>query len=91
MRDILLAASPTIPADSLRLCKDVGLPNELLSMEERQVIRSYKFGLVYIAPEQTTEEEMFANSWGVSLEDILQLTISRTNFAAVSRVSQFLG
>lgn len=29
--------------------------------EERQVIRSYKFGLCYLAKGQSTEEEMFAN------------------------------
>ncbi|KAJ3410828.1 hypothetical protein HDV05_003189 [Chytridiales sp. JEL 0842] len=46
---------------SVRLCKEPNLPNELLAMEERQVIRSYKFGVAYVAPGQSTEEEMFAN------------------------------
>jgi RAP1 GTPase activating protein 1 len=67
LHDIMLAASPAIPAASLSICKDTNLPNELLSMEERQVIRSYKFGLCYVAPGQTTEEEMFANNFGINL------------------------
>jgi hypothetical protein len=35
--DILVAANPKLPVTSLRLCKDLSLPAELLSMEERQV------------------------------------------------------
>ena len=108
MRDVLLAASKTLPVDQLDLCKDPALPNELVVMEERQVsgelsesqrvgvgaflghrclsvvvhavvtrititiiiiaariqvIRSYKFGICYLAEGQSTEEQMFANTW----------------------------
>eukprot|EP00158_Paraphelidium_tribonemae_P001232 Partr_v1_DN24146_c0_g1_i1_m71146 putative GTPase activating protein len=65
-RDILHAASNSLNSDFLRMCKDANLPNELLAMEERQVIRSYKFGLLYVAPGQSTEEEMFQNSYDQS-------------------------
>jgi RAP1 GTPase activating protein 1 len=65
MREVLLAASPTLPVISLEKCKDTNLPNELLAMEERQVIRSYKFGLCYLSAGQSTEQEMFQNRLGV--------------------------
>ncbi|KAI9189493.1 hypothetical protein H9P43_000926 [Blastocladiella emersonii ATCC 22665] len=59
---IMRALSPQIPIQSLKLCKDVGLPNELLAMEERQVIRSYKFGLGYLRAGQNSEEHLFSNT-----------------------------
>ncbi|KAJ3211224.1 hypothetical protein HDU67_004667 [Dinochytrium kinnereticum] len=58
---LMQAIGAGIPHQSLKLCKDPGLANELLGMEERQVIRSYKFGVVYMAEGQTTEEEMLQN------------------------------
>ena len=64
-RDIVLSVSPDMPADFLRLAKDPNLPNELLAMEERQVIRSYKFGVLYAGPNQVNEEEIFNNPWGM--------------------------
>jgi RAP1 GTPase activating protein 1 len=38
------------------------LPSDLMSMEERQVIRSYKFGVIYSGSNQTTEAEALRNS-----------------------------
>ncbi|KAI9333768.1 hypothetical protein DFJ73DRAFT_764253 [Zopfochytrium polystomum] len=58
---LMAGISRDIPVKSLKLCKGTSVPNELLAMEERQVIRSYKFGLVYVGPGQATEEEMFLN------------------------------
>lgn len=58
---ILQAINKDLPIDHLKACRDPNLPNELLAMEERQVIRSYKFGLAYLAKGQSTEEEMFRN------------------------------
>eukprot|EP00732_Lithocolla_globosa_P005487 Lithocolla_globosa_v1_NODE_5701_length_1199_cov_185.523601.p1 type:complete len:357 gc:universal NODE_5701_length_1199_cov_185.523601:68-1138(+) len=58
----LSALSSDIPVQYLKPCKNPNLPNELLTMEERQVIRSYKFGLLYCAPGQSTEREMFNNT-----------------------------
>jgi RAP1 GTPase activating protein 1 len=48
------------------MVKEPNLPNELLAMEERQVIRSYKFGVGYVKPGQTTEEQMMANTMAAS-------------------------
>lgn len=62
--DIFNAISRNIPVVSVKMCKEPSLPNELLAMEERQVIRSYKFGVTYLASGQTTEEQMFANKLG---------------------------
>ncbi|KAI8929244.1 hypothetical protein BC831DRAFT_518847 [Entophlyctis helioformis] len=58
---IMAAMSYTAPIDYLKLCKDPNLPTELLSMEERQVIRSYKFGVEYVAAGQSTEEQCLYN------------------------------
>jgi RAP1 GTPase activating protein 1 len=63
--DVFAALSRNIPAKNLRLCKDTNLPNELLAMEERQVIRSYKFGVGYLAKGQSTEEQMMSNKMGM--------------------------
>ncbi|KAJ3185375.1 hypothetical protein HDU85_001425 [Gaertneriomyces sp. JEL0708] len=58
---LMNAISRNIPTQNLKLCKEPNLPNELLAMEERQVIRSYKFGVAYVGPGQSSEEEMFSN------------------------------
>ncbi|KAJ3099390.1 hypothetical protein HDU97_003223 [Phlyctochytrium planicorne] len=58
---LMQAIGAGISHQGLKLCKDPALPNELLAMEERQVIRSYKFGVVYMTEGQTTEEEMLQN------------------------------
>lgn len=61
--NIFQSISYNIPTSSLKFIKDtINLPGELLQMEERQVIRSYKFGLGYLRAGQTTEGEMFANA-----------------------------
>jgi len=70
--DVILAVAPDMPADSLRLVKDANLPNELLAMEERQVIRSYKFGLLYAGPDQSLEEEFFRNTLDKTSEGFKQ-------------------
>ncbi|KAI8837984.1 hypothetical protein BJ741DRAFT_602438 [Chytriomyces cf. hyalinus JEL632] len=61
VENLMSAFSSGIPARSLTLVKNPGLANELLSMEERQVIRSYKFGVAYCTAGQTTEAEMLSN------------------------------
>lgn len=61
INEILMAISHRLSDREFRLVKDATFPNELLIFEERQVIRSYKFGLVYVGEGQTTEEEMFKN------------------------------
>lgn len=64
MKTVLSTMSKNIPIFALKRCKDPSLPNELLAMEERQVIRSYKFGLGYLKNGQVVEEDMFSNQIG---------------------------
>ena len=64
LQNIVDAMGYILPVNQVKLCKDVNLPNELLSMEERQVIRSYKFGVIYCAPGQTTEAQALMNTHG---------------------------
>eukprot|EP00835_Amoeboradix_gromovi_P004333 NODE_331_length_10750_cov_0.204676.p1 type:complete len:329 gc:universal NODE_331_length_10750_cov_0.204676:9378-8392(-) len=59
---VVKASTEYVPVELMQLCKDPSLPNELLAMEERQVIRSYKFGLTHLKSNQTVEEEMFGNT-----------------------------
>ncbi|KAK9762643.1 hypothetical protein K7432_011436 [Basidiobolus ranarum] len=47
----------------LSLCKSPMLPSALLETEERQIIRSYKFGVCYIGPGQSNEDDMFSTTW----------------------------
>ncbi|KAJ3097765.1 hypothetical protein HK100_005260, partial [Physocladia obscura] len=61
VENLMSAFSSGIPARVLTLVKSPGLPNELLAMEERQVIRSYKFGVGYCKAGQVTEADMLSN------------------------------
>ncbi|RUS24190.1 hypothetical protein BC938DRAFT_473971 [Jimgerdemannia flammicorona] len=54
---VLAVASPVTPQRTLRYCTDPYLPKELLAVEERQVIRSYKFGVGYVGGEIPANEE----------------------------------
>ena len=62
--NVLTSLSPDLPVAELKLCRNPNLPNDLLSMEDRQVIRSYKFGLLYAKDGQTTEQDIFRNKLG---------------------------
>jgi len=59
---IMDAISVDIPIGSLAPCKNPALPQALVAVEERQVIRSYKFGVGYLAPGQSNAFEMFSNT-----------------------------
>jgi RAP1 GTPase activating protein 1 len=52
-------------------------------MEERQVIRSYKFGLEYCAPGQTTEAQCLHNTHGLNVDNNIESTSAEyKNFLA---------
>ncbi|KAG9072333.1 hypothetical protein KI688_000103 [Linnemannia hyalina] len=59
---ILSQLCPAIPIESLEPCHHRDLPRELERMEERQVIRSYKFGVVMLLPGQTLEYQGLTNT-----------------------------
>lgn len=77
-KDIFAALSRNIPTKNLTLCKDSNLPNDLLAMEERQVIRSYKFGVGYLKKGQSTEEHMLSNKYGMRVFRNLNVDEQRT-------------
>ncbi|CAO3573554.1 unnamed protein product [Mortierella alpina] len=58
---ILEQICPAIPIHALELCQHPELPQELIRMEERQIIRCYKFGVFQLLPGQTQEQEGLAN------------------------------
>ncbi|GJJ68616.1 hypothetical protein EMPS_00962 [Entomortierella parvispora] len=59
---ILGLVCPALPIDSLQVCQNPGLPQELARMEERQIIRCYKFGVYHLLPGQTTEYQGLSNA-----------------------------
>ena len=75
---VVKSCTNVVPVNLMQICKDPSLPNELLAMEERQVIRSYKFGLTHLKSNQTVEEEMFGNT-------------ERDNTSAFKEFMSFLG
>eukprot|EP01104_Vermistella_antarctica_P013353 TRINITY_DN4020_c0_g1_i1.p1 TRINITY_DN4020_c0_g1~~TRINITY_DN4020_c0_g1_i1.p1 ORF type:complete len:504 (-),score=93.15 TRINITY_DN4020_c0_g1_i1:105-1616(-) len=48
----------------LKLCKDGDMEEHLITMERKEIVRTYKFGVIYCAPNQTTEREMLGNPDG---------------------------
>lgn len=64
VENILSTMSYTIPYDSLESVKHIDLPTDLLATEERQIIRSYKLGVLYAGPGQTTEIQALSNLHG---------------------------
>ncbi|KAJ3090340.1 hypothetical protein HK100_007475 [Physocladia obscura] len=71
VENLMSAFSSGIPARALALVKSPGLPNELLAMEERQVIRSYKFGVGYCKARQVTEADMMSNRHVLKVNDLM--------------------
>lgn len=53
-----------LPAEKLKLAENANLATDLLAMEERQVIRSYKFGIEYCKAGQTLEADVLRNTHG---------------------------
>jgi RAP1 GTPase activating protein 1 len=61
---IIKAISPMIPLNQLKLCKDPTAPKKVLAMDERSVVRHFKFGILYVLPHQLMEAEIFSNTQG---------------------------
>lgn len=61
LRSIIDVTNYKISERALKRCRNRRFTKSLLEMEERQVIKSYKFGVLYAAPGQTTEWEMLRN------------------------------
>jgi len=59
--DILKAIDINAPTSKLKRIVDPRLPQALLSMEEQQQLKGFKFGILYAKDGQTKEDEMFTN------------------------------
>lgn len=58
-QDILHGVAPELPP--LKFVTDTRLPQTLLTLEEKQNIKGFKFGILYAQEGQTKEDEMFSN------------------------------
>jgi len=58
------AASPTLPARRLKRVNRQDLSAALLDFEQKQTIKGFKFGVLYCAPGQVREDELFTNEHG---------------------------
>lgn len=66
---------------NFRKCSDPQLSEDLMKFESSQIIRHYKFGVLYCADGQTTEAEMFENGKSPIFGDnvkFLEATISKS-------------
>ncbi|KAG0355664.1 hypothetical protein BGZ54_001058 [Gamsiella multidivaricata] len=68
---ILSQTCPALPIQQLGLCQHPELPRELVRMEERQVIRCYKFGIYQLLPGQTLEHQGLANPCDACTPDFM--------------------
>jgi len=58
----------------LKFVKDPHISQDLLHLEDRLLIKNYKFGVIYCKEGQTNEEEMFSNEQGsAQFEEFLNL------------------
>jgi len=58
-QDILHGVAPELPP--LKFVSDARLPQTLITLEEKQNIKGFKFGILYAQEGQTKEDEMFSN------------------------------
>jgi len=56
--------SQTLPANRFKKNSNPQLSASLLEFEEKQTIKGFKFGLIYRAPGQVREDELFTNEHG---------------------------
>lgn len=64
IKDIIQSVYPTLAGKKLSSIKVTSICAELKKFEDRQLIRNYKFGVLYCAAGQTDEEQMFSNQKG---------------------------
>jgi hypothetical protein len=60
--DILLQLDPTLPANRMQLVNtNKQVLDSLAEFSEKQIIKGFKFGVLYAREDQTKEDEMFSN------------------------------
>lgn len=66
-KSVLSTLDPQLPVNRLRSVPSASVEKELLSFSEKQVIKGFKFGVLFAQEDQTKEDEMFANGTTRSL------------------------
>lgn len=61
INDIMKVIDPTLNRQKIKLIKDPSIVEDLKKFEECQLVKSYKFGILFCKEGQTREEEMFSN------------------------------
>mgnify|MGYP006940063422 CR=1 FL=1 len=59
--DVILTINPSVQSSKLKRIEDPKLQDELLRFDEHQLVKKYKFGILYCKSNQKKEEEMFGN------------------------------
>jgi len=59
--DVISSVDRTLPVSRLKKIEDPRLPQALLTYEEQQRIKGFKFGILYADDGQTKEDQMFSN------------------------------
>lgn len=55
------AVAPNLQGRRFKKISNPDLPTALLDFEEKQTIKGFKFGVIYCAPGQVREDELFTN------------------------------
>lgn len=90
LSSIFSALSFTIPIQGLVSVKSLELPTDLLAMEERQIIRSYKFGVMYLSGGQSTENQAMSNSHGMPCVEMAHFS-RRRRIGSLQKVFEVSG
>ncbi|EFA75957.1 hypothetical protein PPL_10533 [Heterostelium album PN500] len=64
IKEIVQSVAPDLPTKSIKMIKSQDIQKDLKNFEERQRVKSFKFGVLYCAANQSVEEEMFSNEFG---------------------------
>jgi len=59
--EMIGALDPSLPAGEFRQVTNEKLCDALLAYHQKQIIKGFKFGILYAASDQTKEDEMFSN------------------------------
>lgn len=80
VRDVISRVYPELGnITKVKRATDLRLDQRLLKLDELGVVERYKFGVLYCAPGQSTEEDMYNNEFGSPLfEEVLELLGERS-------------
>jgi RAP1 GTPase activating protein 1 len=73
LRAVLNDAKVNATVSKLHEINDPRLPQALLNLEDKQTVRGFKFGVMYVKEGQNKEDELFANGTCTSRRHCLLL------------------